>query len=159
MDSTASSQHPSYRDKTILHEYILWVAVWSILGTAAMVIAYSIGWLANWSAHIRGVLSAPPFLLSDSAATVPPLSIFLISLSVTLFFTHSLLGIRELGMRLLILAAATVLVSLCTPVCALWNVFLSPGGILLSLVVSGLGASVTAAILQRHQDARSIVSR
>ncbi len=152
MDKPTSPQQSPTSEKTILHEYIFWVAIWSILGTAAMVIAYSAGYLADWNTHVRAVLAAPPFQLSESAVVLPPLSLFLISLSITLFFTHSLLGIRKLGVRLLVLATATVLISLCTPICALWNVFLNPGGILLSLVVSGLGASISAAILHNHQD-------
>lgn len=143
----------SDEEKTILHEFIFWNAVWTVLGTAVMVIAHSAGWLGSLSSNIRTVLSGPPFLLGESATTVPPLSVFFISLAVTLFFVHSLLKIQGLATRLCVLVAATFLISLCTPICALWNVYLSPCGILLSLVAAGLGASVTACFLHAsHPD-------
>ncbi len=148
MNDDVQSQSSSPRPP-ILYEWIFWVAVWTILGIAFMVIFHLIGWLNEWGVGIHQMLVQPPFLLTHPI--VPSsLGLFVITLIATLFFVYLLLGIRHLSARLGVWFMTLLLVALCTPVFALWNLYFNPFGLLVSLFIAGLGSSITAGFLSIH---------
>lgn len=120
-----------------------WWAVWSIIGTGVVVLAFHLQWTSGFNKRLREIFEGYPFYLSDQAFTPAPLAVFLLGIAITLFFTYALLVTSGFFRRTALFLTALVVIALTTPVCALWGIFFSTAAILQSMAVAGLGAVVT----------------
>ena len=126
---------------------ILWWAIWSVVGMAALVLAFSVGLLPAQPDATSPLLSDSA--LPDHPLTISPVVMFLLSLSATTFLVHSLLKLQGTWVRLGIFVLMLLLVTLATPICAIWDINFNTMGMLIALLVSGIGASITSHLFER----------
>ncbi|MEG0142840.1 MAG: hypothetical protein RR250_05805 [Akkermansia sp.] len=154
------------QDKTItdtkghslnVNSLFLWWAIWSVIGTTFVVVLSLSGCLPAWSHLLKEALHQGVFRMSEQAFVPAPLAMFCLGVSSTMFFTYVVLHVETLTCRLLILLGAAILMLLCIPVCAVWQIYANMIGVTLSVLLAGVGASITHLIWDRRRDAKSAI--
>lgn len=140
--------HPGH-DHVRYHNWrTLWWAVWCIVGTGVVVAAFYMGVNAAVNGYLRNYFEGHPFFLSPHAFAPAPLAVFMLSVAVTLFFVQVLLYTPGLFRRLFLWLSILVVAVLTTPVCAMWGIYFGTTSIVLSMLVAGFGACITALFLR-----------
>ncbi len=137
------------------HWHLLWWVIWSIAGIASVVMLYGGGVFNEFNAVIKGHLEGYPYYMSPDAFALSSWALFALMVVATLFFTYVLFSTPLMIRRLFFLLVVLLAVLLTTFVCSLWNVFLPPSGFVVSLALSGLGASLTKTFLKNSASGTS----
>lgn len=148
MNNIEETPPPEQEDKdtTQFEHKFFWWTLWTLVGTAFVVIAYFTDFTPYLSDKIAQRLASPPFFLPQTALDNPVLPssiIFFLGIAMTMFLAFGMLNAGSLGRKLIILVSLVILSLAPILIAALWQCYLPMLSSTFSLIVAGIGILLT----------------
>lgn len=134
------------KNTTQFEHKFFWWALWTLVGTAFVVIAYFTDLTPYLSNKIAQRLASPPFFLPQTALdnpTLPSSIIFFLGIAMTMFLAFGMLNAGSLGRKLIILISLLILSLAPMLIAALWQCYLPMLSSAFSLIAAGIGILLT----------------
>lgn len=148
MNNIEATPPPEQEDKntTQFEHKFFWWTLWTLVGTAFVVIAYFTDFTPYLSHKIAQRLASPPFFLPQTALDNPILPssiIFFLGIAMTMFLAFGMLNAGSLGRKLIILISLLILSLAPMLIATLWQCYLPMLSSAFSLIVAGIGILLT----------------